>query len=109
MAVNHTREPPTFVRGGVRDDRTFTLPETLAIGPRHVLDAHLVRNAKTASEFVEITLIRTVSQDQQVGVGDLAHNMRQCLDDPVMSLIPLEPAAGNDPARNGDRPGARRW
>jgi hypothetical protein len=62
-----------------------------------------------SSEFVEIALIRTASQDQQVGLGDLTHDVRQCLDDPVMSFVPFQPAAGNDPARDGDRPGARRW
>jgi hypothetical protein len=61
----------------------------LAISRRYVLDAHPVGNSKTASEFVEITLIWTASQDQQVSFRDLMHNIRQCLDDPMMSLIPF--------------------
>src|SRR6516162_2457055 len=61
-----------------------------------------------ASEFVEIALIRAPSQDQQVSFGDLTNDVRQCLDDPVMRLVPCSPAAGNDPAGNGGRPG-RRW
>jgi hypothetical protein len=39
-----------------------------------------------ASEIVEITLLRAASQDQQMGLGDLPHDMRQGLDNPVMSL-----------------------
>jgi hypothetical protein len=54
-----------------------------------VLDAHPVGNAKMASEFAEITFIRAASQDQQVGFGDLTHDVRQCLDDPVVSLVPF--------------------
>jgi hypothetical protein len=52
-----------------------------------VLDADPVGNSKAESEFVEITFIRTASQDQQVGFGDVTHDVRQCLDDPLMSLV----------------------
>jgi hypothetical protein len=61
----------------------------LAIRRRYVLDAYPVGNAKMASEFVKITFIRTASQDQQVGFGDLTHHVRQCLDDPLVSLVPF--------------------
>jgi len=81
----------------------------LAIRRRNVLDAYPVGNSKMASEFAEITLIRAASQNQQVGFGNLTHHVRQCLDDPVVSLVPFQSANGNDPARNGDCPGTRRW
>jgi hypothetical protein len=61
----------------------------LAICRCHAPDAHPVGNSKMTSEFIEITLIRAASQDQQVSFGDLTHNVRQCLDDPVMSLVPF--------------------
>jgi hypothetical protein len=54
-----------------------------------MLDTHPVGNAKMASEFVEITLIRAASQDQQVGFGYLTHYVRQCLDDPLVPLVPF--------------------
>jgi hypothetical protein len=60
----------------------------LAICRRYVLDGHSVGNTKMASEFVEITFVRTASQDQQVGFGDLTHDVRQGPDDPLMSLVP---------------------
>jgi hypothetical protein len=54
-----------------------------------VLDAHPLGNAELASESVKIPLIPTPSQDHQVGFRDLTHYVRQCLDHPVVTFVPL--------------------
>jgi hypothetical protein len=90
QGLHHRHWVRLIVRQGGNDARLGQRGgHTLAIRGRQVLDGHPAGNSEMASKLVEITLIRTASQDQQVGFGNLTHNVWQRLDDPLMSLVPF--------------------
>ena len=60
-------------------------------------------------EFAKAALVRAVPQNQHVGQGELADDVRQCPDGVMMPLVPLEAADGDDPAGDGGGLGAGRW
>jgi hypothetical protein len=79
----------------------------LAVCGGQVRDGRPLGYAKLAGESVKVTLISPAAEDQKVSFGDLTHDMRQRLDDSMMSLVSLQPAAGDNPARYGHRPSVR--